>query len=133
MLLEVQPVRLKVCDFGLARTIPSGEELRHEDETDDKAGDGGPGGDFAVSPSNRSETSDAASPASSKGSLRPPLRRQLTQHVVTRWYRAPEIMLACQEYTKAIDMWSVGCIFAELLGRKPIFPGDDYILSLIHI
>ena len=49
-------------------------------------------------------------------------------------------MLACQEYTKAIDMWSVGCIFAELLGRKPIFPGDDYIdqarareLSLIHI
>ena len=36
-------------------------------------------------------------------------------------------MLACQEYTKAIDMWSVGCIFAELLGRKPIFPGDDYI------
>ena len=52
---------------------------------------------------------------------------ELTEYVVTRWYRAPEIMLACQEYTKAIDMWSVGCIFAELLGRKPIFPGDDYI------
>ena len=37
-----------------------------------------------------------------------------------RWYRAPEIMLACQEHTKAIDMWSVGCIFAEPLGRSPL-------------
>jgi serine/threonine protein kinase len=55
---------------------------------------------------------------------------ELTEYVVTRWYRAPEIMLSCQEYTKAIDIWSVGCIFAELLGRKPLFPGDDYIHQL---
>jgi len=54
----------------------------------------------------------------------------LTEYVVTRWYRAPEIMLACQEYTSAIDMWSVGCIFAELLSRSPLFPGDDYIAQL---
>ena len=54
----------------------------------------------------------------------------LTEYVVTRWYRAPEIMLACQEYTKAIDMWSVGCIFAELLARAPLFPGEDYIAQL---
>jgi mitogen-activated protein kinase 1/3 len=39
-------------------------------------------------------------------------------------------MLACQSYTKAIDVWSVGCIFAELLGRKVLFPGDDYIAQL---
>jgi serine/threonine protein kinase len=39
-------------------------------------------------------------------------------------------MLACQEYSKAIDMWSVGCIFAELLARKPLFPGEDYIAQL---
>lgn len=45
-------------------------------------------------------------------------------------YRAPEIMLSWKEYTKAIDMWSVGCIFAELLGRKPLFPGKDYIHQL---
>lgn len=51
----------------------------------------------------------------------------LTEYVVTRWYRAPEIMLACHEYSKPIDIWSVGCIFAELLQRKPYFPGDDYI------
>lgn len=55
---------------------------------------------------------------------------ELTEYVVTRWYRAPEIMLSCQEYTKAIDVWSVGCIFAELLGTKPLFPGDDYIHQL---
>ena len=54
----------------------------------------------------------------------------LTEYVVTRWYRAPEIMLVCQEYTKAIDVWSVGCIFAELLARTPFFPGDDYIAQL---
>jgi hypothetical protein len=45
-------------------------------------------------------------------------------------YRAPEIMLSWKEYTKAIDVWSVGCIFAELLGRKPLFPGRDYIHQL---
>ena len=55
------------------------------------------------------------------------------QYVVTRWYRAPEIMLACKDYTKAIDIWSVGCIFAELMGRKPWMPGDDYIHQLTLI
>ena len=54
----------------------------------------------------------------------------LTEYVVTRWYRAPEIMLSCQEYSCAVDIWSVGCIFAECLGRKPLFPGDDYIHRL---
>lgn len=51
----------------------------------------------------------------------------LTEYVVTRWYRAPEIMLACHEYSKPVDVWSVGCIFAELILRKPFFPGEDYI------
>jgi serine/threonine protein kinase len=55
---------------------------------------------------------------------------ELTEYVVTRWYRAPEIMLSCHEYSSAIDVWSVGCIFAELLGRKPLFPGEDYIHQL---
>lgn len=54
----------------------------------------------------------------------------LTEYVVTRWYRAPEIMLSCQEYSKAVDVWSVGCIFAELVGRRPLFAGDDYIHQL---
>jgi serine/threonine protein kinase len=49
----------------------------------------------------------------------------MTDYVATRWYRAPEVILTWEKYTKAIDMWSVGCIFAELMGRQPIFPGID--------
>ena len=54
----------------------------------------------------------------------------LTEYVVTRWYRAPEIMLACPTYTSAIDVWATGCILAELYGRQPIFPGNDYLHQL---
>ncbi|CAM9116204.1 unnamed protein product [Ectocarpus sp. 13 AM-2016] len=54
----------------------------------------------------------------------------LTEYVVTRWYRAPEIMLSVQNYNEAIDVWSVGCIFGEMLGRKPLFAGNDYIHQL---
>lgn len=57
----------------------------------------------------------------------------LTEYVATRWYRAPEIMLSFQSYTKAIDVWSVGCILAELLGGKPIFKGRDYVDQLCQI
>ena len=48
------------------------------------------------------------------------------EYVATRWYRAPEIMLTFKQYTKAIDVWSVGCILAEMLSGKPLFPGRDY-------
>eukprot|EP00792_Barthelona_sp_PAP020_P007649 TRINITY_DN3157_c3_g1_i1.p1 TRINITY_DN3157_c3_g1~~TRINITY_DN3157_c3_g1_i1.p1 ORF type:complete len:389 (-),score=97.75 TRINITY_DN3157_c3_g1_i1:1072-2211(-) len=51
----------------------------------------------------------------------------LTQYVATRWYRAPEIILSWEKYTKAVDMWSVGCILAELLMQKPLFMGKDYM------
>lgn len=54
----------------------------------------------------------------------------MTEYVATRWYRAPEIMLSFQNYTKAIDIWSVGCIFAEMLGSKVLFPGRDYVHQL---
>ncbi|RLN20173.1 hypothetical protein BBJ28_00014807 [Nothophytophthora sp. Chile5] len=55
---------------------------------------------------------------------------ELTEYVVTRWYRAPEIMLNCLHYTAAIDVWAVGCIFAEMLLREPLFPGNDYLHQL---
>ncbi|CAK4077881.1 unnamed protein product [Aphanomyces euteiches] len=55
---------------------------------------------------------------------------ELTEYVVTRWYRAPEIMLGCMKYTRTVDVWSLGCIFAEMLSRKPLFPGQDYIDQL---
>jgi len=51
----------------------------------------------------------------------------LTDYVVTRWYRAPEVVLLASEYTLSIDVWSVGCILCELVGRKPIFTGKDHL------
>jgi len=69
------------------------------------------------------------------------LSKELTKHVVTRWYRAPEVILMSEFYSYSIDMWSVGCIFAELLSmmkenfpdpfsRVPLFPGKScYPLS----
>eukprot|EP00484_Ammonia_sp_Unknown_P018900 CAMPEP_0197025052 /NCGR_PEP_ID=MMETSP1384-20130603/5491_1 /TAXON_ID=29189 /ORGANISM="Ammonia sp." /LENGTH=578 /DNA_ID=CAMNT_0042453537 /DNA_START=142 /DNA_END=1878 /DNA_ORIENTATION=+ len=97
---------IKICDFGLARGF-------HEDLTIDKK--------------------DAKKNRKKKG-----IQRGLTTHVVTRWYRGPEVILLQQqkEYLPAIDMWSVGCIFAELLQmqkencstvwkRGPLFPGDS--------
>lgn len=57
----------------------------------------------------------------------------LTEYVATRWYRAPEIMLNSKGYTKSIDIWSVGCILAEMISNRPLFPGKHYLdqLSLI--
>lgn len=53
----------------------------------------------------------------------------LTEYVATRWYRAPEIMLNSKGYSKAIDIWSVGCILGEMLANRPLFPGKHCILS----
>lgn len=47
----------------------------------------------------------------------------MTEYVCTRWYRAPEVLCSWTNYTSAIDIWSIGCIFSEMLGRKPLFPG----------
>lgn len=50
-----------------------------------------------------------------------------TDYVVTRWYRAPEVVLLASEYTKSIDVWAVGCILCELVQRKPVFAGKDHL------
>mmetsp|Transcript_105491 Transcript_105491/g.268017 ORF Transcript_105491/g.268017 Transcript_105491/m.268017 type:complete len:389 (-) Transcript_105491:97-1263(-) len=50
-----------------------------------------------------------------------------TDYVVTRWYRAPEVVLLASEYTVSIDVWAVGCIQCELINRKPIFAGKDHL------
>ncbi|CAN0144495.1 unnamed protein product, partial [Phaeothamnion confervicola] len=46
---------------------------------------------------------------------------ELTEYVVTRWYRAPELLVDSPHYGKTVDIWSVGCIFAEMLSRRPFF------------
>ncbi|OAO17914.1 sporangia induced mitogen-activated protein kinase [Blastocystis sp. ATCC 50177/Nand II] len=54
----------------------------------------------------------------------------MTEYVQTRWYRAPEVMLSSQQYNHAVDVWSVGCIMAELLNRRVLFKGTTYINQL---
>ncbi|XP_021400083.2 mitogen-activated protein kinase 15 isoform X1 [Lonchura striata] len=80
VLLDAQ-CRVKLCDFGLARSLCQRGEPQ-------------------------------PSPA-------------LTEYVATRWYRAPEILLASRRYTKGVDMWSIGCILGEMLLGKPLFPGTS--------
>ncbi|KAF1334863.1 Cmgc/cdk protein kinase, partial [Globisporangium splendens] len=59
--------------------------------------------------------------------------RGYTQLVVTLWYRAPELLLGATTYSTAVDMWSVGCIFAEILLMKPLFPGRGEIDQMDQI
>jgi mitogen-activated protein kinase 15 len=87
-----QECHIKLCDFGLARS------LTHEAH----------------------ESEYSANPA-------------LTEYVATRWYRAPEILLASPKYTKGVDMWSVGCILGEMLLGTPIFPGTSTFNQLERI
>lgn len=58
---------------------------------------------------------------------------KITEYVVTRWYRAPEIILSSQDYSKSIDIWSIGCIFAELMGRTPLFQGRHLVDQIQRI
>ena len=124
-LLSLKPVSIKVCDFGLARSIKSDEA--------------------AGSPSKKqaAASSAAALTEASPPAARMQMQRQLTEHVVTRWYRAPEIIWRDKNYSAAVDMWSAGCILAELLSmqkesvpeypeRKPLFPGASSNMSPRH-
>jgi mitogen-activated protein kinase 1/3 len=112
-----QDCSVKICDFGLSCAIgdaqPSPKDLPNTPRRDD--GDGVEPVVHAV-PRMQRKT------------------RALTRHVVTRWYRAPELILLQENYSEAIDVWSVGCIYAELLGmlegtskqdRGPLFPGSS--------
>lgn len=59
--------------------------------------------------------------------------RPYTKEVATLWYRAPEILLGCVEYSTPIDMWSIGCIFAELVLKKPLFHGEYELDTIFKI
>jgi len=54
----------------------------------------------------------------------------MTEYISTRWYRAPEVIMGDPKYGQPIDIFSCGCIFAELILRRPLFPGRDYINQL---
>ncbi len=59
--------------------------------------------------------------------------RAYTHEVVTLWYRAPEILLGCKRYSLGVDIWSVGCILAELACKRALWPGDSEIDMLMRI
>ncbi|XP_070410591.1 mitogen-activated protein kinase 12b isoform X1 [Nothobranchius furzeri] len=58
---------------------------------------------------------------------------EMTGYVVTRWYRAPEVILNWMHYTQTVDIWSAGCIMAEMLLGKPLFKGNDHLDQLREI
>jgi len=111
-----QDCSVKICDFGLARAI----------------GEAHPGKENLADCAGELKQGQVDLPAPPK--CRQRLKRHLTGHVVTRWYRPPELILLQEDYTEAIDVWSAGCIYAELLGmlqgtmlhdRGPLFPGSS--------
>lgn len=88
-ILMYHDCEVKICDFGLSRAIPDSEADSH---------------------------SQNSSIARKLGQASPIRRRTMTAHVVTRWYRAPELILLEKSYGKPIDIWSMGCIIGELCG-----------------
>ncbi|EQC40987.1 CMGC/MAPK protein kinase [Saprolegnia diclina VS20] len=110
-ILVTKSCQVKIADFGLARTCTRSSEKRKG------------------RPASASITKVDGAAASESGDWQP-----MTEHVVTRWYRAPELMLQPDgHYSTGVDMWSIGCIFAEMLGRKAIFPGKNFIHQLTLI
>ncbi|KAK8937194.1 Cyclin-dependent kinase B1-1 [Platanthera zijinensis] len=59
--------------------------------------------------------------------------KSYTHEIVTLWYRAPEVLLGSTHYSVGVDIWSVGCIFAEMVRRQPLFAGDSELQQLLHI
>lgn len=54
-------------------------------------------------------------------------------YICSRYYRAPELIFGATDYSAAIDMWSVGCVMAELLLGQPLFPGESGVDQLVEI
>lgn len=105
MLLDSE-CNVKVCDFGLMRSLH-----RHPTAIGAQKSEHNNGVDEAL------EVGDSG----------------LTEYVATRWYRAPEILLSSTHYTKGVDLWSVGCILAEIFLGKPLFPGSSTLNQLEKI
>ena len=102
---------LKICDFGLDHG-----KLKDDDKTVQNLID---------NPSLPIEYSNSVIYDDSK--------RELNDRNISRWYRAPEAILSPDSYDKPVDIWSIGCILAELLGRQPLFPADNNLDELQKI
>lgn len=63
----------------------------------------------------------------------PNKKQPMTSRVVTLWYRPPELLLGATDYSVGVDLWSAGCILAELLAGKPIMPGRTEVTSKCYV
>jgi len=128
-----QDCSVKICDFGLSRAVGMEE---NSGSSGDRAPLSARGEQEArvLTTAGGTENRDPNPSRRSMGDNK--LKRQLTGHVVTRWYRPPELILLQEHYTEQIDVWSFGCIAAELLNmlkenqpstssRGPLFPGSS--------
>lgn len=121
---------LRICDFGLSRSYKRMNEDYSELNSIAEEGEYEPAKERDVMrPLPRSSDRKVG-----KGSK--VLNRRLTSHVITRWYRAPEVILLERDYHTQVDIWSLGCVFAEMLrmireicpkytDREPLFPGKS--------
>ncbi|ETO36926.1 hypothetical protein RFI_00136, partial [Reticulomyxa filosa] len=120
--------KIKVCDFGLARGINDEDatDLMKIESTEeqDEFKESKKESDMSTS-SALTDHADTSASTEAKKTKRNKIakQREPTKHVVTRWYRAPEVILLQlkQQHLAAIDMWSVGCIFGELLQMNDRF------------
>jgi len=144
-LLLTEACDLKICDFGLARSVDVEVEEEEDEDERDRLGVANPPEARSSAASAAAVAAGVASGSSSSsmvvssapvGGHEAHVARQMTRHVVTRWYRAPELPLYNDGvYTFAVDLWAVGCCYAEMLGmldsgiedsnfdRKALFPG----------
>ena len=120
---------IRICDFGLARGVQENIEVKKQDIKS-------PSRELLEAPGDETEKKEEENNGKDAKKKRPKVKNALTKHVVTRWYRAPEVILLQQdrEHLYGIDVWSIGCIFGELLqmhhkncgdykNRKVLFPG----------
>jgi mitogen-activated protein kinase 1/3 len=140
---------VKICDFGLARSIAgikTVEQIKNEIKSEKEMTKQKAKLDFTKGNDDEEDKEGSKEESKNKKDIqrklihskevRQNMKRELTGHVVTRWYRAPELILLEKDYGPAIDTWAVGCIFAEMLSmmkehaptyldRKPLFPGNS--------
>jgi len=106
---------MKVADFGLARKLK--QPVRPPNDPN-----------AAASPLNGANPEDGAgAEADSDGQF------VMTDYVATRWYRAPEVLFGSSSYSAAVDLWSLGCIFGEMILGKPLFAGSTTLNQLEKI
>eukprot|EP00995_Heteronema_vittatum_P008329 NODE_351_length_1446_cov_425.730136_g256_i0.p1 GENE.NODE_351_length_1446_cov_425.730136_g256_i0~~NODE_351_length_1446_cov_425.730136_g256_i0.p1 ORF type:complete len:451 (-),score=-24.08 NODE_351_length_1446_cov_425.730136_g256_i0:93-1403(-) len=133
-----QDCSVKICDFGLARSVEGlveHESLKTQKAEDDILGNL-PVANKTKSSKPKKKKTLSRKKKKDENITESKITQKLTSHVVTRWYRSPELIFIEKEYDSKIDVWSFGCIYGELLGmvkdhaatyldRSPLFPGTS--------